>query len=195
MANIITLARLPLLYLFIFFLYSKNPALLAFNALFIIIIIAMDSLDGYVARKNNETSLLGSVLDIAIDRVVEIILWVVFAQIGLISVVIPIIVITRGIIVDALRSVGMKDGVAPFDQIENKFNQFLVKSRFMRAFYGVFKTISFVILSISQYLIVTRHPIATQFLTISQYIVFFTVFLTILRGIPVVFEGVKKYKL
>ncbi len=191
MANLITIARLPLLYLYIYFLYSENPKLLLFNIPFIIFIIAMDSLDGYVARKYNETSLLGSVLDIAIDRVVEIILWIVFAHLGLISIVVPIIVVNRGVVVDALRGIGMKDGIAPFDQIKNPINQFLVKSRFMRALYGIFKTISFVILSVAQYLIVSGHGSADVVLSVSQYIVYFTIFLTILRGLPVIIESIQ----
>lgn len=191
MANLITLLRLPLLYLYVYFLYSLNPRLLLFNVPFIVIIISMDSLDGYVARKRGETNLLGSVLDIAIDRVVEIVLWVAFAHLGLISVAIPIIVVTRGIVVDALRGIGMRDGIAPFDQIQHPINKFLVKSRFMRALYGVFKTISFVILSYAQYSIVAGHTSSDLILTVSQYIVYFTIFLTIVRGLPVIFEGIK----
>ncbi|MCA0269008.1 MAG: hypothetical protein LCH53_07300 [Bacteroidetes bacterium] len=39
-----------------------------------------------VARKLGEASLLGSVLDIASDRIVEAVRWVVFAHLGLIPI-------------------------------------------------------------------------------------------------------------
>ena len=46
-------------------------------------VIGLDGVDGYVARKRNETSVFGSIFDIAIDRVVENVLWVVLADLGL----------------------------------------------------------------------------------------------------------------
>ncbi len=133
MANIITVARYPLLFLYLGIIYYGNQTLLLWNVPFIIIIFNLDSLDGWVARKLNETSLLGSVLDIATDRTLEYVLWVVYAHLGLISVLVPIIVIIRGTLVDAVRSVRMKSGLSAFDQIQSRLNKFLVSSRFMRA--------------------------------------------------------------
>ena len=46
------------------------------------VLFLMDWFDGYVARTKNQVSDLGSVLDIAIDRVVENVLWLVFAHQG-----------------------------------------------------------------------------------------------------------------
>jgi phosphatidylglycerophosphate synthase len=114
-------------------MYQGGPDSLIWNVPFILGIIMMDSIDGWIARKRAETSLLGSVLDIAADRSIEFILWVVFADLDLIPIAVPIIVLIRGTAVDAVRSIGMKHGVSAFDQIQSPVNRFLVSSRFMRA--------------------------------------------------------------
>ena len=79
-ANIITLSRLPLLILVVVLLYLPWAWAL-FSALALLpILYLMDWFDGYVARHKNQVTDLGSVLDIAIDRVVENVLWIVFAH-------------------------------------------------------------------------------------------------------------------
>jgi len=68
MANWITIARFPLLMVVVLLLYTSSPSLGLLSALLIAILIAMDSVDGLVARARDEVSLLGSVLDIMADR-------------------------------------------------------------------------------------------------------------------------------
>ena len=129
MANAITLSRFPLLFIYIFLLYTKNPTVIFWCVPFIIFITFMDTLDGLIARRFGEVSLLGSALDIAVDRAFEIILWVVYSDLHLIPVIIPIIVITRGTLTDTIRAVGMSTGKAAFDQVQHPFSRFLVSSR------------------------------------------------------------------
>ena len=72
MANLITLIRIPLLALIGYLLYQPQAKLHIISAILILILILMDSLDGMVARKLKVSSVLGSVLDIAADRTVEL---------------------------------------------------------------------------------------------------------------------------
>jgi len=117
MANIITIARFPLILIYLLILYYGNSPIQLWNVPFIILIVLLDAIDGWVARKRGETSLLGSVLDIATDRSLEYVLWVVYAHLNLIPIVVPLIVLVRGVTVDAVRSVGMKSGKSAFDQV------------------------------------------------------------------------------
>ena len=105
LANSITLARFPLLILLVWMLYTGGAWGRFLAVPGIVLLIGMDAFDGIVARRRNETSLLGSVLDIAADRAVEIVLWVVFASLNLISIVIPVIFIVRGALTLCARSV------------------------------------------------------------------------------------------
>lgn len=189
MANAITLSRFPLLFLYIGLLYTKNPTIVFWCVPFVVFITMMDMFDGIIARKFGEVSLLGSTLDIAVDRAFEIILWVVYANLRLVPVIIPIIVITRGTLTDAIRAVGMSKGLAAFDQVKHPVSRFLVSSRFMRNFYGVIKGTAFATVTIAWGFMCLDHPLAKVVHIISLIIAWFTIIITILRGLPVILEG------
>lgn len=191
MANIITIARFPLLFLYLAILYFGNQSQLYWNVLLLFIIFNLDSLDGWVARKRGEASLLGSVLDIATDRTLEYVLWVVYAHLGLIPIVVPIIVLIRGTAVDAVRSVGMQSGKSAFDQIQSPINRFLVGSRFMRAFYGLAKGAAATFLSLAYALPPVSGGWFDLVYPIGLVFTWLSVFLCLVRGIPVLVEGLK----
>ena len=80
-----------------------------------ILIFVSDGLDGYVARKRNETSLFGALFDIAGDRITELTLWIVATDTDLVPIWVPLVFIMRGVIVDTIRSSQtLAQGVAPF---------------------------------------------------------------------------------
>lgn len=192
MANTITIARYPLLFIYLGILYSGNQTLMLWDVLLILVIFNLDSLDGWVARKLNETSLLGSVLDIATDRTLEYVLWVVFAHLGLIPVIVPIIVLIRGIAVDAVRSVRMTSGLSAFDQIQSSLSKFLVSSRFMRAFYGIAKGATAVLLTLAFAIQAYPGPWPTIIYKTGLAFTWLSVILCIVRGLPVLIEGIKE---
>lgn len=149
MANTITLARLPLLIVIVLLLYLGSPAIQAATAALVVILILMDSLDGIIARHRQEVGMLGSKLDIAVDRIVEIVLWVVYADLNLISVAIPIIVIIRGGLVDTVRSFSLVYGETSFGMMQTRWGRWLVGSSFMRTTYGASKATAFTLLALA----------------------------------------------
>ncbi len=192
MANLITLLRFPLLFIYIACLYFGSASIKLWCVPFIIFIIFLDTLDGIIARAKQETSLLGSVLDIATDRTLELLLWVVFADLGLISILVPLIVITRGTTVDAVRAVGMRSGKSAFEQLESPLSNFLVSSRLMRSTYGAVKTISFSLLTLVLGLESMQSAYVTQVRTLAVIFTWISVVVCLLRGIPVLIEGYSK---
>jgi phosphatidylglycerophosphate synthase len=153
----------------------------------------MDSADGYVARLRGEASLLGSAFDIATDRTLEVVLWVVYAHIGLIPIVIPLIAIVRGTTVDAVRAVGMSKGVVAFEQVTNSVSRFLVSSRFMRSTYGIIKAAAFVFLNVALGLNKQNSPGSTTLHTIALVTSWVAISLTVIRGLPPLVEGYKYF--
>ena len=67
-ANLITVLRFPLLIVIVLLLYFGGTVGQLIDAPLIVVLILMDSLDGIVARRRNEQTLIGSALDIAADR-------------------------------------------------------------------------------------------------------------------------------
>lgn len=144
MANLVSVSRLLLVGLVIWIAYQP-PSYWQLTAVPILIIaFVTDALDGYLARKREESSVFGAMLDIAVDRIVELSLWVVLVDLKLVGVWVPLVFIVRGSLVDAIRGgESGRLGVAPFDTIVSQFGRWLVKSHFMRAFYAVLKAVAF----------------------------------------------------
>jgi phosphatidylglycerophosphate synthase len=125
-ANVLTLSRFPMLLIFILMIYFGNSTIQIGSVIFLFLALMIDTIDGPIARRTGKANLTRSLLDIAADRVYELILWVVFADLDVISITIPIIVITRTTLTDAIRSIGVGKGKAPFDQHETKLGKFIV---------------------------------------------------------------------
>ncbi len=205
MANLLTILRMILAVIAMELIFSGRPEL-SITAFFItLIVIILDGLDGYVARKHNECSTFGSVFDIIGDRVVENIYWIGFAVLGWVGAWVPIVVVARGIITDGLRSMALAQGYTAFGKStmmkEKSIGHFLTASRFSRALYGTAKALVFLViiiayipnfeyfnfLSIETYFkIVEYQPYAITFANILVYI---TVGMCIIRGIPVILES------
>lgn len=70
-----------------------------------------DFLDGYLARKNNQVTDLGKFLDAIADKVLVNSVLIIFAVEGVISPIIPVVIIFRDTIVDSIRMLASKKGV------------------------------------------------------------------------------------
>lgn len=189
MANWITLSRFPLLLILVLMLYSGNAAVRLAAVPVFLIVFMLDTADGVVARRRGETSLLGSVLDIASDRTLEFVLWVVFAHLRLISVAIPLIVITRGVLVDAVRGVGASQGESPFSQMRSRLGKLLVASSAMRTVYSVSKGFAFGLLALALGLRTLAHPASEPVLLAAQIVSWAAAAICLLRGVPVLVDA------
>ena len=71
----------------------------------VIFIIASftDFLDGYLARKNNQVTDTGKMLDAIADKVLVNPILIIFAAEGLISPVVPVVVVVRDIVVNTIK--------------------------------------------------------------------------------------------
>ncbi len=143
MANLITLARLLLLFVLVLMVYRAPPAWQLLDMPLLVLIIALDGLDGWVARRRGEASVFGSVFDIAADRVVENVLWIVLADLDLVPVWVALVFVVRGLLVDAIRCHGAGHGQTPFGMLRSPWGRVLVAGRFMRGLYGAVKAVAF----------------------------------------------------
>lgn len=194
LATWITLLRFPLLGACLAVLYLGSPQVRLAGAALLFLGLLLDSVDGAVARARSETSLLGSVLDIAADRVYELSLWVSFAYLGLVPAVIPLIVLARTSLTDAIRSVGVARGTAPFDQHRTRLGRFLVASPWMRTGYTATKVVSFCGLALAHALVgfpadSGLSDIAPMLLAGANVAAWAAVSCCVVRGVPVIVEG------
>ena len=133
MANYITLIRTLLSFAVVGMLHVRTKWMYVAAFVLTILLIWMDALDGYVARRLKETSKLGAVVDILGDRVVEMSYWIVFAKFGWVPLWVAILVSARGILVDGIRALALERGMTAFgatSMMRSKLGALLVSFQF-----------------------------------------------------------------
>lgn len=194
MANIITFIRLITVFIIGAIALYASPTWQLLDAPLIVTNIVLDGLDGVIARARKETSIFGAVFDITADRIIEITLWLILAEVGLVSIWIAIIFVTRGFLVDSLRKQHANLGSAPFTIMKTNLGKFLVASRTMRFTYGLMKVLTFTWL----FLLIPFPSLWPQWWFsyhdacnfLSGILVYSTVAICLARGLPVIFEAI-----
>lgn len=197
--NQVTLTRVAAAFAAVALFTLSGNALAADLAAVVLTIaaIALDGLDGYLARTRNLSTPLGAQLDILGDRVVENLFFTFFAVSGLISLWVPVLFFVRGTITDFLRSLASRAGRTGFgtnSMLETWWGRTLVSSRPSRAAYATLKCVCFCYLglllpaarlSVTWLTADTRHALVLA----GQFLVGATVAFCILRAIPIIWEG------
>ncbi len=195
MANLITIIRMILAIITVSLLFIHTTPVYITAFILTVIVIWFDGLDGYVARKFNESSKFGALLDILGDRIVENVYWIAFCALGFVQVWIPIVVVTRGLLTDGVRSLAFEKGFTAFGSttmMQGKISKFIVASNFVRFTYAVCKALAFALL------IATFIPVEYKYKEIVSIVayscVYISVFLCVLRGVPVLIESKRFFK-
>lgn len=197
MANIVSVSRIFVAYIAILCLYEKTTWAYILAFVLTAIAFAMDGLDGYIARKYNQSSEWGSVLDILGDRIVEVSYWIVFAVMGWINIIFPLVCVARAFTTDGIRSVALSKGMTAFGDKtmqSTAWGKFICASRFMRISYAVAKVMAFMLL------IVVNTPgmelwNGTPVLhMITMALAWIAIIFCVVRAIPVVVESPKLFK-
>lgn len=197
LANIVSITRIFIAYIAIGLLFVHTTWAYIFAFFLTAVAFAMDGLDGYLARKLNQSSEWGSVLDILGDRIVEVSYWTVFAVLGWINIIFPLICVARAFTTDGIRSVALSKGMTAFGEKsmqKTSWGKFICASRFMRISYAVAKVMAFMLL------IVTFTPgmeiwNGTPILhTFTMVLAWIAIIFCIVRAIPVVAESGELFK-
>lgn len=197
LANIVSVTRIFVAYAAIACLYVQTTWAYIIALVLTIIAFAMDGLDGYLARKLNQSSEWGSVLDILGDRIVEVSYWIVFAVMGWLNIIFPLICVARAFTTDGIRSVALSKGMTAFGDKtmqSTSWGKFICASRFMRISYAVAKVLAFLLL------ITVNTPgmelwNGTPILhIITMVFALAAIIFCVVRAIPVVVESPKLFK-
>lgn len=201
--NVITTARILIAFVSVGLFRHGFYANVA--ALFLLVTaIALDAVDGWVARRSGRASEAGAAFDIAADRIVENIYWIFFAAAGLISFWIPMIVIARGCLTDFLRALAFTQGQTAFGEktmMQTWWGRLLVGSRASRAAYGSVKCAAF--FALGARLILDEAPAWRALLAAGVIdglklgalaLAVAAVVFCVVRGVPVIIEGLRFFR-
>jgi CDP-diacylglycerol---glycerol-3-phosphate 3-phosphatidyltransferase len=166
--------------------------------------IALDALDGHIARRKNLATALGAQLDILGDRMIENVYFTYFAVVGMVSLWLPILFFARGAATDFLRGLAMKSGRSGWGanaMLETWWGRALVASRWSRGLYAAMKCLCFCYLGLE--LALTRGPVAlisglggdvsAMIRTGALVLTWMTAAFCLVRGLPVLLEGWKYF--
>src|SRR6201984_941224 len=164
--------------------------------------IALDALDGHIARRKKMATPVGAQLDILGDRVIENMFFTYFAVVGMVSLWLPMLFFARGAATDLLRGLALKAGHSGWGanaMPQTRWGRALVASRWSRGLYAALKCACFCYLGLE--LALTRGPVALlgtiasethlTIRTIAQILTWSTAAFCLLRGLPVLIEGWK----
>jgi phosphatidylglycerophosphate synthase len=204
--NLITLIRVVLAFVSIALFRAGSYASVA-ALILLIVTLALDAVDGFVARRKRRASAAGAAFDIAADRIVESVFWIYFAAAGLVTFWIPVIVIARGGLTDFLRAIAFTQGQTAFGEktmMRTWWGRALTGSRASRAAYGVVKSAAFFALGL--WLTLANLPewrgiLAGQADMLMNGLragaiglAVSTVVFCVARGIPVIIEGLRFFR-
>ena len=194
-ANIVSVSRIFVAFAAIGLLFINTTTAYIWAVILTIIAFAMDGVDGYIARKYNQASKWGSVLDILGDRIVESSYWITFAVLGWLNILFPLICVTRAFTTDGIRNVALSQGMTAFGEHSmqsTKWGKFICASKFMRISYAVAKVSAFVLL-IFAYIPGLNPVIANPVEAIAVVLAWIAIIFCVVRAIPVVAESGKLF--
>ncbi len=195
MANIVSVSRIFVAFAAIGLLFVQTTSAYIWAVVLTIIAFAMDGLDGYIARKFNQSSEWGSVLDILGDRIVEASYWTAFAVLGWLNIIFPLVCIARAFTTDGIRSVALSKGMTAFGEKSMQstaWGKFICASRFMRISYAVAKVAAFVLLIVA-YIPGLGENIVSVILPVAIVLAWIAIIFCVVRAIPVVAESGKLF--
>lgn len=162
--------------------------------------IALDALDGHIARRKSLATPIGAQLDILGDRMIENVYFTYFAVVGMVSLWLPVFFFVRGAATDFLRGLAMRAGHSGWGanaMLQTWWGRALVASRWSRGLYAAMKCLCFCYLGLE--LALARGPVAFlggmgphlhALVRIGALVLtWMTAGFCMLRGLPVLAEG------
>ncbi len=198
--NIVTVTRIGVLFVLVMLVYGDSIWARLLAAFFAVLVIVGDWLDGHLARRLKQSTALGSVLDIAADRIIENVMWIILADINLVPVWIPVVFVSRGIMTDSIRNYTLRFGYSGFGEqtmMKSKLGIFLTGSPLMRTPFAALKAFTFgwlLLLAVADEIPFIQATVSADWLSLGLRIGYWTAvasaIISIARGIPVIIEGI-----
>jgi CDP-diacylglycerol--glycerol-3-phosphate 3-phosphatidyltransferase len=164
--------------------------------------IALDALDGHLARLKNLATPVGAQLDVLGDRMIENVYFTYFAVVGMVSLWLPVFFFARGAATDFLRGLVKKASQVDSGSggmLQTSWGRAVVASRWSRGAYAAMKCLCFCYLGLE--LAFTHGPVAllgeltpdtrAAIRLGAHALTWTTAAFCLLRGLPVFIEGWK----
>jgi CDP-diacylglycerol---glycerol-3-phosphate 3-phosphatidyltransferase len=119
--NVITLVRIAAIPVFLFFTYYESRLNSFVAALVYAASAATDFLDGWLARRTNQVTVIGKFLDPLADKLIAMAALVMLVHLGRVAAWVVIVVMAREFAVTGLRTIAMSEGIVIAAGQEGKY--------------------------------------------------------------------------
>ena len=110
LANKLTISRIVLAFVFLFFLFSKGLFAKTLALCTFITASVTDALDGFIAKSTNNITDFGKLMDPIADKVLVLVAFLAFVEMKLIPAWMVVIIILREFVVTSLRMLALSKG-------------------------------------------------------------------------------------
>lgn len=109
--NALTVSRIGLTGLFMLALFSHHPAGRVWALVLFALASFTDWLDGVLARRLDQTSAFGALMDPIADKILVLAAFLAFVELGLIPAWMAVLIVSREFLITGLRLVAVRQGV------------------------------------------------------------------------------------
>ncbi|NOZ84270.1 MAG: CDP-diacylglycerol--glycerol-3-phosphate 3-phosphatidyltransferase [Epsilonproteobacteria bacterium] len=109
--NILTLLRIALIPVAVIFIYQDKQSFFTLTIIVLILAVFTDILDGQIARRTNQVTNIGKLLDPVADKLMVVSVMIAMTDINMIAGWIVIIVVARELLATGIRAIAADSGV------------------------------------------------------------------------------------
>jgi len=109
--NMLTLARIAVIPLFVWFTYDADPLYSLLAAALFTVAAVTDVIDGFLARRWNMITVVGKLMDPLADKLIVMAALVMMTRLGRIPAWVVIVLLGRELIVSGLRQIAASEGM------------------------------------------------------------------------------------
>ena len=109
--NMLTLGRILLIPIFVWFTYDADPLYSFFAAALFTLAAVTDVIDGYLARRWNLVTVVGKFMDPLADKLIVMAAMVMMVRLGRLAAWVVIVLLARELVVSGLRTIAAGEGM------------------------------------------------------------------------------------
>ncbi len=109
--NILTLLRIALIPVAVIFIYQDKQSFFTLTIIVLVLAIFTDILDGQIARRTNQVTNIGKLLDPVADKLMVVSVMIAMTDINIIAGWIVIIIVARELLATGIRAIAADSGV------------------------------------------------------------------------------------
>jgi CDP-diacylglycerol--glycerol-3-phosphate 3-phosphatidyltransferase len=172
--------------------YATSPSLAYVGLALFLVATFLDMADGLLAERKKHIKPFGGFLDISADQCIEYLLWIVFLELQLVPIWIPIFIVLRNTFINLLRISAISQRVPMFGEgsmISSQIGRWLVGARLSRGIMVLVKTLGFIGITVHYSAHGAGRDSSSLWLDLGTWFLWGLALVHLVRGVVIVWES------